>query len=107
MNTGFRYSQVRYKASADWNLIHTFSHPESFRHTANGYGIRAHMAMLYHASAILSLGIKSIYSRWQTGRGIDELYLATGESQQTQLNGVRSRGWQVLVEWRISLGIHR
>ena len=103
LDVSFRYSQVRYRASANWNLIRAFSHPESFRHTANGYGINLHTAILYHVSTIYSIGIKGNYSRWETGRGIDELYLANGHSEQTQLNGVHSTGWQVMVEWRIAL----
>lgn len=103
MNAGFRYNQVRYRASANWNLIREFSHPESFRHTANGYGINIHTALLYRASHMHSIGIQGSYSHWQTGRGIDELYLANGGSEQTQLNEVRSTSWQVMVEWRIAL----
>jgi hypothetical protein len=103
LNAGLRYNQVRYRASANWNLIREFSHPESFRHTANGYGLNVHTSMLYHVSRIHSIGIKGIYSRWQTGHGIDELYPATGGPKQTQLNEVRSAGWQVMVEWRIML----
>ena len=103
MNAGLRYSQVQYRASANWNLVREFNHPESFRHTANGYGINMQASLLYRASRIHSIGIKGIYSRWQTGRGIDELYLATGQSQQTQLNEVRAEGWQVMVEWRVTL----
>lgn len=103
MNAALRYSQVRYRASANWNLIEAFSHPESFRHTANGYGLNIHSSVLYHVSNRHSIGIKGAYSHWQTGRGIDELYLASGASQQTQLNGVRSTGWQVMVEWRVTL----
>jgi hypothetical protein len=102
-NAGLHYSQVQYRASANWNLISAFSHPESFRHTANGYGINAHASVLYRASGMHSIGIKGSYSRWQTGRGIDELYLAAGGSQQTQLNEVQSKGWQVMAEWRIML----
>jgi hypothetical protein len=107
MNADLRYSQVRYRASANWNLIRTFNHPESFRHTAKGYGIKVQASLLYRASGIHSIGIKGSYSRWQTGRGIDKLYLATGELEQTQLNEVRSAGWQAMVEWRISLRLHR
>lgn len=103
VDAGFRYSQVRYRASANWNLIREFSHPESFRHMANGYGINIHAALLYRASQMHSIGIKGSYSQWQTGHGIDELYLANGESEQTQLNEVRSTNWQVMLEWRISL----
>ncbi|OQP53427.1 hypothetical protein A4H97_23560 [Niastella yeongjuensis] len=103
MDAGFRYSQVQYRASANWNLIREFSHPESFRHTANGYGINLHTTVLYHASAIHSIGIKGSYANWQTGRGVDELYLANGGSEQTQLNEVQSAGWQLMVEWRIAI----
>jgi len=102
MNAGLRYSQVQYRASANWNLIREFNHPESFRHTANGYGTHAQAAILYHASRMHSLGISGSYSCWQTGRGIDEQYLSTGASQQTQLNEVHTTGWQVMMEWRIS-----
>jgi hypothetical protein len=103
MDAGLRYSQMRYRASANWNLIREFSHPESFRHTANGYGINIHSSILYRASGMHSIGIKGSYDRWQTGRGIDELYLANGRSEQTQLNEVRSTGWQVMVAWRVAL----
>jgi hypothetical protein len=107
MNAALRYSQVKYRASANWNLIREFSHPESFRHSANGYGINAHASLLYHASDLHSIGIRGSYSCWQTGRGIDELYFAAGGSQQTQLNEVRSKGWQVMVEWRVGLELLR
>jgi hypothetical protein len=103
VDAGLRYTQARYRARANWNLIREFSHPESFRHTANGYGINIHSSMLYHVWGIHSIGIRGVYSRWQTGRGIDELYPAIGGSEQTQLNEVRSAGWQVMLEWRISL----
>lgn len=106
MNTSLRYSQVRYRASANWNLIREFNHPESFRHTANGYGVNAQASLLYGFSGVHSIGITGSYSRWQTGRGIDELYLSAGGSEQTQLNGVRSAGWQVGVEWRMCWGLH-
>ena len=104
-NVGFRYDQIQYKASANWNLISAFNHPESFRHTANGYGINAQASMIYRASKTHSIGIKGSYSSWQTGSGVDELYLAAGGMQQTQLNEVLSRSWQVMLEWNISLSL--
>jgi hypothetical protein len=107
MDAALRYSQVRYRASANWNLIQAFSHPESFRHTANGYGIDTQASLLYRVSGVHAIGIKGSYARWQTGHGTDELYLVTGGSEQTQLNEVRSVGWQVMVEWRIGLGVRR
>jgi hypothetical protein len=107
LNAGLRYSQMRYRASANWNLIQEFRHPESFRHTANGYGLNVHTSMLYRISNMHSIGIKGIYSRWQTGRGIDELYYAAGGSEQTQLNEVRAAGWGVMVEWWVSVRARR
>lgn len=103
LHAGVRYHQVRYKARANWNLIREFSHPESFRHTANGYGLNIHTALLFRVSHKQSIGMKGSYARWQTGRGIDALYLASGEQEQTQLNEVRSANWQVMVAWRITL----
>jgi hypothetical protein len=103
MGASLRYNQIRYKASANWNLIREFSHPESFRHTANGYGIMAQASLLYHVQGIHSIGITGSYSCWQTGHGIDELYFAAGGSRQTQLNEVRSVGFGVMVEWRVVL----
>ena len=103
LNAGVRYNQVQYRATANWNLIREFNHPESFRHTANGYGINSYTDLLYQISRIHSIGIKGSYASWQTGHGIDELYLASGESEQTQLNEVRSRNWQVMLQWRITL----
>jgi len=107
MNASLRYNQVRYRSSANWNLIREFSHPESFRQTANGYGLTAQASLLYNVWGNHSMGITASYSCWQTGHGIDELYLAAGGSRQTQLNEVRSVGLGVMIEWRIALkGYH-
>ena len=39
---------------------------------------------------------------WETGTGIDVLYLQSGGQQQTRLNGAQRNGWGVRagVEWR-------
>ena len=82
------YDQVVYRAVADWNLITDFSHPVSFRHRADGYGVEGELRVGYSLGKGLALVLAGDYFDWETGRGIDVLYLNTGVAQQTQLNGV-------------------
>ena len=88
------YHQVNYEAKADWNLISTFSHPVSFRHEADGYGVDAGAGLRYRAGRYLTLRAGAGYFNWQTGKGIDALYLSSGGTDQTQLNGVGREGWR-------------
>jgi hypothetical protein len=88
------YHQVNYHARADWNMIPQFAQPVSFRHKADGYGIEADAGLRYKAGRRIWLGAGGGYFNWQTGTGIDELYLAAGGSDQTQLNGVIRKGWR-------------
>jgi hypothetical protein len=97
------YHQVIYHGWADWNLIPTFAHPVSYRHTADGYGVEADAGLRYFAGRKISLEATGGYFNWQTGTGIDQLYLSTGSSDQTQLNGVVREGWRcnvgIIVEY--------
>ena len=91
LRTSLSYSQVKYKAVADWNLIDAFAHPVSFEHTANGYEasviLQVHMRIITPLSAF----IRSNYTHGATGRGTDELFLVDGGSLKSQLNeAVRS-----------------
>ena len=86
------YSQVDYSAKADWNLIPTFSHPVSFRHQAEGYGIDMNAALQYHCSPHLLLHLGGGGFTRQTGTGTDRLYLVSGQTDATQLNGVGTDG---------------
>ncbi|HET6252800.1 MAG TPA: hypothetical protein VFE32_01935 [Puia sp.] len=88
------YHQVRYHATADWNLIPDFAHPVSFRHTADGYGVDAEGGLRYRTGSRVTVGLRGGYFNWETGTGIDQLYLSTGGSDETQLNGVVRRGWR-------------
>ena len=88
------YHQVSYHATADWNLIPTFAQPVSFRHTADGYGIEVDAGLRYLVEKRISLEAGGGYFNWQTGTGIDQLYLSAGGSDQTQLNGVVREGWR-------------
>jgi hypothetical protein len=91
------YHQVRYHATADWNLIPQFVHPVSFRHTADGYGVDAEAGMRYRLGDRVALRLEGGYFGWETGTGIDQLYLTMGGSDQTQLNGVVRNGWRVML----------
>jgi len=97
------YHQVAYHATADWNLIPSFAHPVSYRHMADGYGAEADAGLRYFAGKRISLEATGGYFNWQTGTGIDQSYLSTGSSDQTQLNGVVREGWRcnagIIVEY--------
>lgn len=97
------YHQVNYHAKADWNLIPTFAHPVSFRHTADGYGIEVAAGMRYRVGRRVFVDLGAGYFNWQTGTGIDQLYLSAGGSQQTQLNGVLREGWNCSAGVEVSL----
>jgi hypothetical protein len=92
--TQVAYHQVNYDAKADWNLISTFSHPVSFRHNAEGYGVDAEAGLRYRAGQRIVFRCGAEYFNWQTGSGIDALYLSSGQTDKTQLNGVGRDGWR-------------
>jgi outer membrane protease len=96
------YHQVRYHATADWNLIPEFAHPVSFRHTADGYGIETEAGLRYTVGRI-GWSVRGGYFDWETGTGIDQLYLSTGASDQTQLNGVGRQGWRAVLGVEVGL----
>ncbi|QNK64340.1 hypothetical protein H7F33_07615 [Pedobacter sp. PAMC26386] len=81
------YSQVKYQAYADWNLIDAFAHPVSFKHKANGYGTEALLQLNYSFTAVLSVLIRGNYDYTNTGKGTDELFLVDGRQLQSQFNG--------------------
>jgi hypothetical protein len=88
------YRQVKYHATADWNLIQAFAQPVSFRHMADGYGVEAGAGLRYTVGRRIAIELRGGYFNWQTGTGIDQLYLSAGGSDETQLNGVVREGWK-------------
>ena len=103
LNAGLAYHQVVYRAKADWNLINTFSHPVSFRHFANGYGVDVDAALVYRLTHALGVSLGGGYCNWQTGKGTDELYLSAGGTDRTQMNGAFRNGYRILagLSWRL------
>ena len=86
------YDQVVYRATADWNLIQNFSHPVSFRHHADGFGVEGQLGLDYAIGRRWTFLVRADYFHWETGTGVDLLYLASGGMQLTQLNGVERDG---------------
>jgi len=100
---GILYSQLNYHAQANWNLISTFNHPLSFRHEAKGYSIDINGELRYKLSRAARINVLAGYFNRQTGTGIDQLYLASGQTDKTRLNGVGSDGFSVMAGLGISL----
>jgi hypothetical protein len=89
----FKYYQANYNAKGNWNLITDFQHPVSYTHVANGYGIEAALKTNYHLTKSLSVFVAANYLKWDTGKGTDKLYRTNGQTTETQLNGVNSKGY--------------
>ncbi|HWB92406.1 MAG TPA: hypothetical protein VG605_11155 [Puia sp.] len=90
-----RYDQVVYRGVADWNLIAEFRHPVSFRHRADGYGVMGDVSVSYAMGRHWAVSLTGDPFYWDTGMGIDALYLANGSVSQTQLNQVVRKGFGV------------
>lgn len=83
------YHWADFHAEADWNLREDFRHPESFRHDADGEGVRAGGSIDYAITPRLSLGVRGDYRHWHTDDGKDKTYFADGAALTARLNGVR------------------
>lgn len=95
LNVNLGYNQVNYNAKADWNLIQNFQHPVSYRHTAKGFGVDANAGLAYDITSNIAVNLGGGYFTWQTGKGIDELFLNSGGSDKTQLNKVNRKGYRL------------
>jgi len=82
------YHQVKYEAVADWNTIEEFQHPISFRHRAKGYGLGMEARVIRRLGRDVDLFFTGNLSKWKTGAGVDEVFLANGTSGFTRLNSV-------------------
>ncbi len=78
---------MNYSASADWNLVDAFQHPVSFRQHAKGFDIKTTLTSIFRLNRFLSLSVGVDYSHAETGSGIDELFLDSGEVETTWFNG--------------------
>ena len=94
LSASLTYNQVNYHATSNWNLVQSFQHPVSYRHTAKGFGLVGDLGLKYNAYKHIAVQVSGGYFTWQTGKGLDELYLISGEINKTQLNKVELNGYQ-------------
>ncbi|HTD42499.1 MAG TPA: hypothetical protein VK671_17850 [Mucilaginibacter sp.] len=99
----FTYNQVKYNAAADWNLIQNFQHPVSFRQAANGYGIDMEAGLSFNINRHLAINTGFGFFNWETGNGTDTLYLTSGGTEKTQMNGATRNGMLFKVGLNIKL----
>lgn len=93
----FQYRQLRYDATANWNLIAEFEHPKSFTHYAKGFGITNTAKLDYQLSRTLSVFFQGKYAFLETGKGVDTVFFTSGQTEKTQLNGVQRKNFGVTV----------
>ncbi|WP_158286525.1 omptin family outer membrane protease [Chitinophaga sp. S165] len=92
-----QYSQMNYKATADWNLIDAFQHPVSFKQEARGFDLKMSVTCAFRLRSYLSLFTSGTYSRAETGTGTDELFLESGAVQTTQFNGAFTHAKKIAI----------
>lgn len=87
LNAGFSYQQLHYTGRADWNLIDAFDHPLSFKHTAKGFESQVLLRLSFKINSICAAYLRGEYRYAETGKGIDQLFLADGQERESQFNG--------------------
>ncbi len=95
LTAGITYHQVSYSGQGDWNLINEFQQPVSYRHNADGYGLNANVMLVFSITHHIAVNISYGYFNWETGTGYDQLYLTTGQTDKTQMNGAALKGFDI------------
>ncbi len=86
---GLEYHLVNYSAVANWNLRTDFKHPDSFDHSATGYGIKAAVGADYALTSEWSINGSLDALKFRATNGIDTTRFADGTSASTRLNEVK------------------
>lgn len=84
---GILFHYLFYHSKANWNLLEVVKHPVSFAQHANGSGFDFQLGGGYRLKKNFVLGLRGSYENWRTAAGKDELYLNTGETLTTTMNG--------------------
>jgi len=87
LSAAFAYYLVKYKASANWNLIEALMHPVSFRQTANGNMMDGQLGLSYALNSFCSLTLTGLIGRGETDQGLDVTYMRTNHQISTRFNG--------------------
>ena len=86
-----------YYGEGNWNLRSDLSHPKSFEHEAEGYGICISGEWLIAMTGNWDLIFTADFQHWSTGSGTDRKFLATGGTAVTRLNGVNWTSSNIMV----------
>jgi hypothetical protein len=86
LSTELHYAD--YYGEGNWNLRSDLSHPKSFEHDAEGFGICITGKWLIALTAHWNLNLAAGYQYWDTGTGTDRKFLVDGGTAVTLLNGV-------------------
>ncbi len=97
LGSKFDYYFFKYNAEANWNTIDNFQHPISFIQTAKGGGWNYKAQVGWQFNRRTTLNADWIYSNWKSEPGIDRLFLKTGETPETRMNGAfkKNNGWRL------------
>ncbi|NIG56713.1 hypothetical protein [Chitinophaga sp. Cy-1792] len=101
---GIAYYQQRYYAAGNWNLISAFSHPLSFAHNANGYGIRFQLQGRYACNHMFGVLAGATWHYAATGHGAETLYLKEGGTAGTRMNAAYTEALNLRAGIYVSCG---
>lgn len=91
LNAGLSYQQFHYTGLADWNLIDAFNHPLSFKHNAKGFESQVLLRLNFKINSMCTAYLRGEYRYAETGKGIDQLFLADGQERESRFNGAIRR----------------
>ncbi len=96
------YHFAEFYAAGNWNLRTEFAHPISFEQTADATGWVQELGIEYLFKDNLSWTLSAIFQDWQTGAGIDRIFLADGTILHTRLNQANweSRSLLLGLNWK-------
>jgi hypothetical protein len=77
-----------YYGEGNWNLRSDLSHPKSFEHDAEGYGICIAGEWMLPVTRRWNVSMAANYQYWDTGTGTDRKFLTDGSTAVTLMNGV-------------------
>jgi len=99
---GAEHHWATYEATADWNLRTDFMHPKSFEHDTNGHGDKFIVGLKNRLSEHTTVGIFYEQQQWTTQRGVDRVFLLSGQEVETRLNEVNWRSNAMRIEMSIA-----
>jgi len=88
LNSTVEYHWADYSADANWNLRGDLSHPVSFNHVANGYGMLVSVGASYRFNRNFLLNATLERQKWDTYTGYDQTNFSNGTTSYYTLNPV-------------------